>query len=164
LGKNAFMPGRLRHTNEILVLLGDNTFAERSASQAAGIAGRRAIYLDEKIAASERELSCLERRHERAHGLHLQAEERAGENLVDIREPYESEEEEAPASAAAQVVHAAQAALAAQPQPPHLGLVGSAAGSAAVSVSKAEVVAEEEAPQRPPSKFKAARMRAREGS
>jgi hypothetical protein len=32
--KKAFMPGRLVHTNEILVLLGDNWFVERSAKQA----------------------------------------------------------------------------------------------------------------------------------
>ena len=40
-GPLAFMPGRLYHTNEILVLLGDNWFAERSAVQAKGIANRR---------------------------------------------------------------------------------------------------------------------------
>ncbi|KAH9368297.1 hypothetical protein HPB48_008037 [Haemaphysalis longicornis] len=38
----AFMPGRIVHTNEVLVLLGDNWFAERSASQALAIAQRRA--------------------------------------------------------------------------------------------------------------------------
>jgi len=37
----AFMPGKLVHTNEILVLLGDNWFVERSAKQAAGIVTRR---------------------------------------------------------------------------------------------------------------------------
>ena len=35
------MPGQLYHTNEILVLLGDNWFVERSAQQAAAIAERR---------------------------------------------------------------------------------------------------------------------------
>ncbi|XP_071522327.1 uncharacterized protein [Panulirus ornatus] len=40
-GSLAFMPGRLLHTNEILVLLGDNWFAERSAKQAAEIVQRR---------------------------------------------------------------------------------------------------------------------------
>ena len=40
-GKLAFMPGQLVHTNEILVLLGDNWFAERSAAQAAEIIDRR---------------------------------------------------------------------------------------------------------------------------
>ena len=35
------MPGQLVHTNEITVLLGDNYFLERSASQAADIVLRR---------------------------------------------------------------------------------------------------------------------------
>ena len=35
------MPGKLIHTNEITVLLGDNWFAERSASQALEIVARR---------------------------------------------------------------------------------------------------------------------------
>ena len=35
------MPGELIHTNEIMVLLGDNWFAERSATQAMEIAKRR---------------------------------------------------------------------------------------------------------------------------
>ena len=35
------MPGQMVHTNEVMVLLGDNWFAERSAKQAAEIAGRR---------------------------------------------------------------------------------------------------------------------------
>jgi unconventional prefoldin RPB5 interactor 1 len=37
----AFMPGQLVHTNEILVLLGDNWFVERSAKQASEIVDRR---------------------------------------------------------------------------------------------------------------------------
>ena len=36
-----FMPGRLIHTNEIMVLLGENWFAERSSKQAAEIVSRR---------------------------------------------------------------------------------------------------------------------------
>ncbi|KAK8722503.1 hypothetical protein OTU49_012246 [Cherax quadricarinatus] len=40
-GSMAFMPGRLIHTNEILVLLGDNWFADRSAKQASDIVRRR---------------------------------------------------------------------------------------------------------------------------
>ena len=35
------MPGQLYHTNEILVLLGDNWFAKRSTKQAIEIAERR---------------------------------------------------------------------------------------------------------------------------
>lgn len=35
------MPGQLVHTNEILVLLGDDWFVERSANQSADIVDRR---------------------------------------------------------------------------------------------------------------------------
>lgn len=35
------MPGQLYHTNEILVLLGDNWFAKRTAHQASDIVERR---------------------------------------------------------------------------------------------------------------------------
>lgn len=35
------MPGKLIHTNEILVLLGEHYYAERSAKQAIDILGRR---------------------------------------------------------------------------------------------------------------------------
>lgn len=40
-GSLAFMPGQIVHTNEILVLLGDNYFVERSARQAGDIVMRR---------------------------------------------------------------------------------------------------------------------------
>ena len=43
LGKMAFMPGKLVHTNEITVLLGDNYFAERSVAQSLAIADRRLL-------------------------------------------------------------------------------------------------------------------------
>ncbi len=35
------MPGKLVHTNEVLVMLGDNWFVDRSAVQAAEIVDRR---------------------------------------------------------------------------------------------------------------------------
>lgn len=41
LGDLAFMPGELIHTNEILVLLGENYFVEKSAHQAQELATRR---------------------------------------------------------------------------------------------------------------------------
>lgn len=41
LGKLAYMPGKLVHTNEVLALLGDNWFAETSAKHAAEIVARR---------------------------------------------------------------------------------------------------------------------------
>ncbi|KAI8319966.1 Prefoldin, partial [Martensiomyces pterosporus] len=57
VGPLAFFPGKLVHTNEILVLLGDNWFVERSASQAADIAQRREEFVTEKIEQLRKELS-----------------------------------------------------------------------------------------------------------
>lgn len=48
-GPMAFMPGQLVHTNEILVLLGDNWFAERSAKQAAEIVTRRKKAIEKQL-------------------------------------------------------------------------------------------------------------------
>lgn len=98
LCKNAFMPGKLRHTNEILVLLGDNIFAERSASQAAEIAARRVAHVERKLSAAEHEAAMLEQKHGKALNVQLAAEEQMNEDLVDIREPYESEEDEPPSA------------------------------------------------------------------
>lgn len=39
--KVAYFPGKLKHTNEITCLLGDNWFVERSAKQATEIINRR---------------------------------------------------------------------------------------------------------------------------
>ena len=41
VGDIAFLPGKIVHTNEIMVLLGDNWFVEQSAVQASAIAERR---------------------------------------------------------------------------------------------------------------------------
>ena len=41
LTSKAFMRGHLVHTNELLVLLGDNWFMEASAKRAAEVASRR---------------------------------------------------------------------------------------------------------------------------
>lgn len=40
-GKVALVPGKMIHTNEVLVLLGEDYMVERSAKQAAEIADRR---------------------------------------------------------------------------------------------------------------------------
>lgn len=45
----AFMPGKLVHTNEIMVLLGDNWFVERSAKQASEIVERRLAKCDSSL-------------------------------------------------------------------------------------------------------------------
>ena len=40
-GQFAFMPGKLYHTNEVLILLGDNWFTQRTAKQAIEMVERR---------------------------------------------------------------------------------------------------------------------------
>ncbi|CAO0795985.1 unnamed protein product [Mucor circinelloides] len=57
MGKLAFMPGKLIHTNEILVLLGDQYYAERSAKQAIEILGRRRQVVDENLRLVEAQLN-----------------------------------------------------------------------------------------------------------
>ncbi|KAJ2660059.1 uri1, prefoldin-like chaperone [Coemansia sp. RSA 1199] len=64
MGPLAFFPGSLINTNEILVLLGDNWFVERSAAQAVEIASRREQFVDAKITSTTQELLELERRVE----------------------------------------------------------------------------------------------------
>ncbi|KAI8089756.1 Prefoldin subunit-domain-containing protein [Halteromyces radiatus] len=48
-GKLAFMPGKLIHTNEITVYLGDQYYVERSTKQALGILQRRKEVVDENL-------------------------------------------------------------------------------------------------------------------
>lgn len=54
-GKLAFIPGRIVHSNEILVLLGDNYFVERSCKQAMEIVNRRLENINEKVEQHEKE-------------------------------------------------------------------------------------------------------------
>lgn len=63
-GSLAFMPGKLVHTNEILVLLGDNWFVERSAKQAAEIVGRRINTVEQQIKELQAQKHLLEPRLE----------------------------------------------------------------------------------------------------
>ena len=54
MGPMAFMPGELVHTNEVLVLLGENYFAEQSAVQAAGIVQRRIDVINDILQKTEK--------------------------------------------------------------------------------------------------------------
>ncbi|XP_050035040.1 unconventional prefoldin RPB5 interactor-like [Dermacentor andersoni] len=87
LNSLAFMPGRLIHTNEVLVLLGDNWFAERSASQALGIAERRA----EQCRKMQEGLKA--EREQRTNWMKYTDELHRESGYVDIREPYDPAEE-----------------------------------------------------------------------
>ena len=48
-GKLAFIPGRIVHSNELLVLLGENYFVERSCKQAMEIVNRRLENINENL-------------------------------------------------------------------------------------------------------------------
>ena len=60
LGSKAYMEGTLVHTNEIMVLLGDNWFAERSTSQASEICDRRISRCDEMMSKLNDELKLVQ--------------------------------------------------------------------------------------------------------
>ena len=60
LGSKAYMEGTLVHTNEIMVLLGDNYFAERSTSQASEICDRRIGRCDEMMSKLDEELKLIQ--------------------------------------------------------------------------------------------------------
>lgn len=89
LNSLAFMPGRIIHTNEVLVLLGDNWFAERSASQAMDIARRRA----EQCRKMQKELKA--ERQQRTNWIKYTDELHRESGYADIREPYDPAAESA---------------------------------------------------------------------
>ncbi|KAF9285483.1 uri1, prefoldin-like chaperone [Mortierella antarctica] len=94
-GNLAFMPGKLIHTNEVLVMLGDNWFVDRSAVQAAEIVDRRMEYVQENITKLKTQEDALRNKSGMAPGL-LGGQEYNEEGLpiVEITEPYFSDEEE----------------------------------------------------------------------
>ncbi|XP_067124541.1 unconventional prefoldin RPB5 interactor 1-like isoform X1 [Centruroides vittatus] len=82
LGPLAFMPGKLVHTNEITVLLGDNWFVDRSSKQATEIVKRRIKQCDsmlDKLAKQKEQFESWIKYTEQAHE----------EDLVEIREEYD---------------------------------------------------------------------------
>ncbi|CAL4062881.1 unnamed protein product, partial [Meganyctiphanes norvegica] len=89
IGSLAFMPGRLIHTNEITVLLGDNWFVERSTKQSIGIVSRRIRDLDEKLLSVKNVCTLhknwLKEAEELSHG-------NAGEQVEIIEGPFEEHE------------------------------------------------------------------------
>lgn len=89
------MPGKLIHTNEVLVMLGDNWFVDRSAVQAAEIVDRRMEYVQENITKLKTQEDALRNKSGMAPGL-LGGQEYNEEGLpiVEITEPYFSDEEE----------------------------------------------------------------------
>ncbi|ONI14383.1 hypothetical protein PRUPE_4G278300 [Prunus persica] len=86
-GKAAFFPGRLVHTNEFLVLLGEGYYAERTSRQTLEILKRRGMALDSQVDSLNAMLDDLKLE---ASFLDATASE-AAEGLVEIREDYAEE-------------------------------------------------------------------------
>ncbi|XP_062207975.1 uncharacterized protein LOC133909525 isoform X2 [Phragmites australis] len=88
-GGAAFFPGKLIHTNELLVLLGEGYYAQRSAKQTTEILHRRGLELEAQVEAMKATISDLEAE---AKFFESTADE-ASEGLVEIREEYDEETE-----------------------------------------------------------------------
>ncbi|KAF9344481.1 uri1, prefoldin-like chaperone [Mortierella sp. AD094] len=95
IGNLAFMPGKLVHTNEILVMLGDNWFVDRSAVQAAEIVDRRMEFVQENITKLQAQEEQIRTKSGMAPGM-LGGQEYNEEGLpiVEITEPYFSDDED----------------------------------------------------------------------
>ncbi|XP_011684879.1 PREDICTED: unconventional prefoldin RPB5 interactor [Wasmannia auropunctata] len=81
IGKRAFMKGKLTHTNEILVSLGDGYFAKYSASQAIALCNRRIAWSDEMLKNLETERNLYEMRQYFLLGHDVFGED--GEDIVE---------------------------------------------------------------------------------
>ncbi|KAI9274346.1 hypothetical protein BDA99DRAFT_532993 [Phascolomyces articulosus] len=89
IGKLAFMPGKLIHTNEITVYLGDQYYAERSTKQALGILDRRRQVVDENLRLLEAQRNGLKAKSEAGQGTFPSADLGVNEEglpIVEIRE------------------------------------------------------------------------------
>ncbi|KAI8607646.1 Prefoldin subunit-domain-containing protein [Chytriomyces sp. MP71] len=69
IGRKAFMRGHLIHTNEVLVSLGSNYFAEMSCLQALDTVKRRSQYASDNTRAKKEELEQLKTRLNLAKGI-----------------------------------------------------------------------------------------------
>ena len=88
LTSRAFMPGQLVHTNEILVLLGDNWFVETSAKGAAEIAERRIKQCEEMLKKKEEEVKLVMGWQKQVGAVNKDQEE-----TVEITEDYNEDNE-----------------------------------------------------------------------
>ncbi|OMJ29910.1 Unconventional prefoldin RPB5 interactor [Smittium culicis] len=97
LGDVAFIPGKIVHTNEILVLLGDDWFVERSAKQAKQIAKRREDFISDSIKKIETQIQSLK---VKAGITPLTSEKDSemfneeGDPIIEIKEEVDEQEEE----------------------------------------------------------------------
>ncbi|XP_067933250.1 unconventional prefoldin RPB5 interactor-like [Watersipora subatra] len=85
-GPMAFMPGKLIHTNEILVLLGDNWFADMSAKQSCEVIDRRLANIETNVEKLQEQKKLLESRA-------VFTEQEFSTQEKDITEAYDSDED-----------------------------------------------------------------------
>lgn len=83
-GSLAFMPGKLVHTNEVTVLLGDNWFAKCSAKQAQKIVDHRMKYVKHELDELSKTMKNFEARVGFAKDMETMSMNKG--NYVDIRE------------------------------------------------------------------------------
>ncbi|XP_058385043.1 unconventional prefoldin RPB5 interactor 1 isoform X2 [Diceros bicornis minor] len=88
-GPFAFMPGKLVHTNEVTVLLGDNWFAKCSAKQAVGLVEHRKEHVRKTIDDLKKVMKNFESRVEFTEDLQKMSD--AASDIVDIREEIKSD-------------------------------------------------------------------------
>ncbi|XP_047567259.1 unconventional prefoldin RPB5 interactor 1 isoform X2 [Lutra lutra] len=88
-GPFAFMPGKLVHTNEVTVLLGDNWFAKCSAKQAVGLVEHRKEHVRKTIDDLKKVMKNFETRVEFTEDLQKMSD--AAGDIVDIREEIKSD-------------------------------------------------------------------------
>lgn len=88
-GPFAFMPGKLVHTNEVTVLLGDNWFAKCSAKQAVGLVEHRKEHIRKTIDDLKKVMKNFESRVEFTEDLQKMSD--AAGDIVDIREEIKSD-------------------------------------------------------------------------
>ncbi|KAL1527117.1 hypothetical protein AB1Y20_015799 [Prymnesium parvum] len=90
-GKMATFPGKLVHTNEVMVLLGDNYFALRSAQQASKLAGRRVEWVRPQLEAKQTEVAALAQQVEELQSVYeITAQQH---DTFEIREEYHSDDD-----------------------------------------------------------------------
>ncbi|XP_010556842.1 PREDICTED: RNA polymerase II subunit 5-mediating protein homolog isoform X2 [Tarenaya hassleriana] len=86
-GKLAFFPGRLIHTNEFMVLLGENYYAERTSKQTVDVLKRRDKTLKSQLNSLKAEIEDLQTEA----SFFARTASEAAEGLVEIREEYVEE-------------------------------------------------------------------------
>ncbi len=95
INEYGYMPGRLVHTNEFMVHLGDNYFAQYSSHDAQAVIARRILAIEEKMAAAEKRAVDLRIQMRRTQEERQEQLQETEEGVVDIVEPVEEEEKPA---------------------------------------------------------------------